>query len=74
MKQKVITFTKEIQFDADIKLELNENELTKLIGEGWVVKQVSSQVYFKPKGRDMDYQYVLYTLLVESVEHPNGAL
>lgn len=30
MKQKVITFTKEIQFDADIKLELNENELTKM--------------------------------------------
>ncbi len=51
MKQKIVTFIKKIQFDTDIHLELNENELTKLIGEGWLVKQFSSQVYSNPKGK-----------------------
>ena len=74
MKQKIITFTKKIQFDADIELELNENELSKRIGKGWTVKQVSSQVYFKPKGKDINYQYVLYSLLVESIKHPDSTL
>jgi hypothetical protein len=74
MKQKVITFTKVVQFDADINFEMDENELTKLVGQGWAVRQVSSQVYFKPKGKEMGYQYILYTLLLESAEHPDGAL
>lgn len=68
MKQKVITITRKFQYDADICVELNPEELFVLIGEGWKVRNVSSTVYFKPHGSNMNYQYVLFTLLLDGVE------
>lgn len=35
-------------------------ELSAMVGEDWKVRNVSSAVYFKPHGSEMDYQYVLF--------------
>lgn len=68
MKQKVITITRKFQYDADICVELSPEELSAIVGEDWKVRNTSSVVYFKPHGSEMDYQYILFTLLLESVE------
>lgn len=68
MKQKIVTVTRKFQHDADICVELSQEELSTLVGEDWKVKSISSTVYFKPHGSDMSYQYVLFTLLLESIE------
>lgn len=68
MKQKVITITRKFQYDADICVELSPGELSTMVGEDWKVRNVSSAVYFKPHGSEMDYQYVLFTLLLDGIE------
>ncbi len=67
MKQKIVSVCSKFNPDVDIDLDLSD-ELSTFESEGWSVKQISSSVYFKPHGTDMNLQHVLVLFLLERKE------